>query len=84
MKIRLGSKSGQPVPSLEQSLQEMHAALAQQQQVWADQLAHDPGAFAQLEPQIHRAFQKLADSCAASLLAHAAVQGTCAAAAQKK
>jgi hypothetical protein len=84
MKIRLGSQSGQPVPSLEQSLQEMHAALAQQQQLWADQLARDPGAFARLEPQIHLAFQKFADSCAASLLAHAAAQSTCADAAQKK
>ena len=84
MKFRTGSKSGPPVPSLEQSLQDIQASLAQQQQRWAEQLARDPAAFAQLEPQIHRAFQEFADRCAASLLAHAAAQPACADAAQKK
>ena len=84
MKFRLGSKSGQPVPPLEQSLQEIQTSLAQQQHLWAEQLARDPAAFAQLEPQIHCAFQQFADRCAASLLAHAAAQPACADAAQKK
>jgi hypothetical protein len=84
MKFRLGSKSGPPVPPLEQSLQDIQASLAQQQQRWAEQLARDPAAFAQLEPQIHLAFQQFADRCAASLLAHAAAQPACAGAAQKK
>jgi hypothetical protein len=84
MKFRLGSQSGRPVPPLEQSLQEIQASLAQQQQRWAEQLARDPAAFAQLEPQIHLAFQQFADRCAASLLAHAAAQPACADAAQKK
>ncbi len=84
MKFRLGSQSGQPVPSLELSLQEIQTALAHQQQRWAEQLARDPAAFAQLEPQIHLAFQQFADRCAASLLAHAAAQPACAGAAQKK
>jgi hypothetical protein len=84
MKLRFGSKSGQPVAPLEQSLQEIQASLTQQQNLWAAQLAQDPAAFAQLEPQIHLAFQQFADHCAASLLAHAAAQTACAAAAQKK
>jgi hypothetical protein len=84
MKFRIGSKSGEQVPPLEQSLQEIHATLTQQQKLWAEQLARDPAAFAQLEPQIHKAFQQLADHCAASLLAHAAAQTACADAAQKK
>jgi hypothetical protein len=84
MKFRLGSKAGQAVPPLEQSLQEIHASLAQQQKHWAELLAQDPAAFAQLEPQIHQAFQQFADRCAAGLLAHAAAQPACAAAAQKK
>lgn len=84
MKFRLDSRSGRTVPPLEQSLQEIQAALAQQQQLWAEQLARDPAAFAQLEPQIHRAFQQFADRCAASLLAHAAAQPACADAAPKK
>jgi hypothetical protein len=84
MKVRLGSKSGPPAPPLEQSLREIQASLAQQQKRWAEQLARDPAAFAQLEPQIHLAFQQFADRCAASLLAHAAAQPACADAAQKK
>ena len=84
MKFRFGSKSGQPVPPLEQSLQEIQAAFAVQQKQWADLLANDPAAFAQLEPRIHQAFQQLADRCAAGLLAHAAAQPACGSAAQKK
>jgi hypothetical protein len=83
MKFHFGSKPGQPVPSLEASLQDIHSALAQQQKLWAEQLAQDPAAFAQLEPQIHLAFQQFADRCAASLLAHAAAQPTCAEGAKK-
>jgi hypothetical protein len=84
MKFRFGSKSGQQVPALEQSLQEIQESLAQQQKQWADLLAKDPAAFAQLEPEIHKAFQQLADRLAAGLLAHAAAQPACADAAQKK
>jgi len=84
MKFRLGSNSGQQIPPLEQSLQDIQASLAQQQELWAELLAQDPAAFAQLEPQIHLAFQQLADRCAASLLAHAAAGPACADAAEKK
>lgn len=84
MKVHLGSKDGPPVPPLEQSLQDIQASLAKQQQLWAEQLARDPAAFAQLEPRIHLAFQQLAGQCAASLLAHAAALPVCADAARKK
>jgi hypothetical protein len=84
MKFRFGSKSGQEVPPLQQALLDIQTVLAQQQQQWAEQLARDPASFAHLEPQIHRAFQQLADQCAASLLAHAGARPACAAAAQKK
>jgi hypothetical protein len=84
MKFRLGGKSGSEVPALEQSLEDLQASLAQQQKQWAEQLARDPASFAQLEAQIHLAFQQLADRCAASLLSHAAAQSACADAAQKK
>ena len=84
MKFRFGSKAGQQVPPLEQSLQEIQASLAVQQKQWADLLAKDPAAFAQLEPHVHQAFQQLADRCAAGLLAHAAAQPACGDAAQKK
>ena len=84
MKFRVGAQGGAEVPSLEQSLQDLQASLAQQQKHWAEQLARDPASFAQLEPQIHLAFQQLADHCAATLLAHAAAQPVSAAAAKKK
>ena len=84
MKLRFGSKTGEPVPAPDLTLQEIQASLAQQQERWAEQLARDPAAFARLEPQIQKAFQQLADRCAASLLAHAAAQPACADAAQKK
>jgi hypothetical protein len=84
MKFRLGSKSGQEVPSLDKTLQDIHACLSEQQKRWAEQLARDPAAFAQLEPQIHLAFQQLADRCAAGLLAHAAAGPTLSDAAKKK
>lgn len=84
MKFRFGSKSGEQVPAPDRVLQEIQASLTQQQTLWAEQLARDPAAFAQLEPQIHLAFQQFADRCAASLLVHAAAQPACADAAQKK
>jgi hypothetical protein len=84
MKFRFGSQSGQQVPTLEQSLLDIQTSLTQQQKLWAEQLARDPTAFAQLEGQIHLAFQQFADLCAAGLLAHAAAAPTCADAAQKK
>jgi hypothetical protein len=84
MKFRVGAKSGDEVSAPDRALQEIQASLAQQQKLWAEQLARDPAAFTQLEPRIHLAFQQLADRCAASLLAHAAAQPACADAAEKK
>ena len=48
--------------------------LAAQQKVWSEQLGRDPASFAELEPQVHQAFQQLADRLVASLLAQAAQQ----------
>jgi len=84
MRLRFGGKEGPEVPALEQSLQELQDSLAQQQKLWAEQLAKDPTAFARLEQEIHLTFGHLADRCAAGLLAHAAAQPACADAAQKK
>ena len=84
MHFRFGSRSGEQVSTPDRALLEIQASLAQQQHLWAEQLARDPAAFAELEPQIHLAFQQLADRCAASLLAHAAAQPACGDAAQKK
>jgi hypothetical protein len=84
MRCRLDSQTGPAVPTPDKALELMHAQLAAQQALWAEQLAHDPAAFAVLEPHIHLAFGKLADQLVASLLAHATQQQPLADAAKKK
>lgn len=84
MHFRLDSQTGPAVPTPDKALELIHAHLAAQQALWAEQLACDPAAFAVLEPQIHRAFGHLADQLVASLLAHAAQQPPLADAAKKK
>ena len=84
MRVRLQSPQGPAVPSPDQAVEQIRAHLATQQQLWGQQLAHNPAAFALLEPQIHQAFGKLADQLVASLLAHAAQQQPLADDSQKK
>jgi hypothetical protein len=84
MRFRLDSQAGPDVPQPEHTLQQIQLQLVAHQKAWAEQLARDPAAFAQLEPQIHRAFGQLADQLAASLLTQAAQQPTLAQAAKKK
>jgi hypothetical protein len=84
MRFRTDAKTGPDVPTPDQALAQIHAQLADQQARWAEQLARDPAAFAQLEPQIHQAFGQLADRLAASLLAHAAQAQALAEVAKKK
>jgi hypothetical protein len=72
MKVRFINKSGPEVPALENSLLQLQTALANQQKIWAQQLAANPAAFATLEQHVHQTFQQLADQCVAGLLAHAA------------
>jgi hypothetical protein len=84
MRFRLDSKAGPDVPTPDLTLQQIHQQLAERQKLWAEQLAHDPAALAQLEAQVHQAFGQLADRLVASLLAHAAQQPGLAEAAKKK
>jgi hypothetical protein len=74
MQVRLNSTTGAEVPAPQTALQHIHDQLLSQQQLWAEQLANDPASFAQLEPQVHHAFQQMADRLVASLLAHATQQ----------
>ena len=84
MRFRFQSQTGPAVPTPDQALQQIHTQLASQQALWAEQLARDPAAFAQLEPKVHLAFGQLADQLVASLLAHAAGQPALNEAAKKK
>ncbi len=72
MRVRLDNKSGPEVPTLEHSLRQLQTALANQQNIWAQQLAAHPDSFPLLEQHVHQTFQQLADQCVAGLLAHAA------------
>lgn len=84
MRFRFDSQKGPDVPTPDQALQHIQAQLAAQQRNWAEQLARDPASLPQLEPQVHQAFQRLADQFVASLLAQAAQQPALAQAAKKK
>jgi hypothetical protein len=84
MFFRFGTKAGAAVPPAQQTLQGIHSQSQQQQQLWADQLAHDPACFPSLEQEIHLRFGQLADQLVASLLAGAAVQPALDHAAKKK
>jgi len=72
MRFHFDSQAGSDVPPPDQALAQIHTQLAAQQKAWAEQLAQDPASFTELEPQVHQAFQQLADRLVASLLAHAA------------
>ena len=84
MRFRLDSQTGPAVPAPDKALELIHSQLAAQQARWGNQLARDPAALATLEPQIHLAFDQLADQLVASLLAHASQQQPLADAAKKK
>jgi len=84
MKFRFGSKGGDDVAGLEQSLRDLPSQRGEPQKRWAEQLTADPSAFADLEAQAHLTFKQLADRCTAGLLAHAARQPAGVNAAQKK
>jgi hypothetical protein len=83
MFFRFGSKSGNAVPPAQQTLQDVHVQLQQQQQLWAEKLAQDPACFASLEHEVHLRFSQLADRLVASLLAGVAGQPALQDAAQK-
>lgn len=74
MRIRFDASSGPDVPMPERVIQEIRDQLAAQQRVWSEQLDRNPASFAELEPQVHQAFQQLADRLVASLLAQAGQQ----------
>src|SRR3954464_4049080 len=84
MFFRFGSKSGKTVPPAGQALEEIHAQLQQQQQLWAEKLAQDPSCFAALEQEVHLRFGQLADQFVASLLAGVTSQPALQEAAKKK
>ena len=84
MFFRFGSKSGDTVPPAQQTVEDIYTKLGERQQLWADLLARNPAAFADLEQEIHSCFGQFADLLVASLLAAAAEQPALGQSAQKK
>lgn len=74
MEIRTESKTGKRVRSLPDIVAAIGKQLDSRQKVWLQELAEDPTRFAELELQVHDAFQHLADDLVAGLLAQAAQQ----------
>ena len=72
------------VKSVDEVLQQVQQQLQAQQGQWLDQLREQPGKFADLEAQIHRTFQDLADQVVAGVLAQATAADDFAQDAKKK
>lgn len=72
------------VKSVAEVLQQVQQQLQAQQGQWLDQVREQPGKFVDLEAQIHRTFQDLADQVVAGVLAQATAADDFAQDAKKK
>ena len=84
MEIRMDSKKAAPVNGIEPALAEIQQRLQAHPKEWLKALQENPGAFANLEKEIHQAFEQMADRVVAGLLAQATAPNEFAEAAKKK
>jgi hypothetical protein len=84
MKVRMESKNGTVVGGIDPVLAQIQQRLRAHPQKWLAALRQDPGKFADVERDIHRAFTQMADQVAAGLLAAATADADFAKTAQKK
>jgi len=84
MEIRVDSKNAAVVKGIEPMLAEIQQRLQSDRSEWLKFLQQNPGEFANLEKEIHRAFAQMADRVVAGLLAQATAPAAFAAAAKKK
>jgi hypothetical protein len=84
MEIRMDGKKAAPVKGIEPMLAEIQQRLQSRPQEWLKALQENPGAFANLEKEIHHAFEQMADRVVAGLLAQATAPAEFADAAKKK
>ena len=84
MEVRLESQEGTKVTGIDPVLIEIQQRLQAHPQEWLKKLAQNPGNFANLEQEIHRAFAQMADCVVAGLLAQATADSAFADAAKKK
>lgn len=71
MEVRVQGKCGPIVKNVDEVLRQVQQKLQDQQKQWVAQLRDQPAKFADLESDIHRTFQNLADQVAAGVLAQA-------------
>ena len=84
MEVRVQGKCGPVVKNVDDVLQQVQQQLQDRQGQWVAQLRGQPAKFADLEAQIHRTFQELADQVVAGVLAQATAADDFAKDAQKK
>lgn len=84
MEVRVQGKCGPVVKNVDEVLRQVQQELRNQQQQWVAQLQDHPAKFADLEADIHRAFQNLADQVVAGVLAQATAADDFAQDAKKK
>ncbi len=84
MEVRLQGKGGPVVNNVTDMLRHVQQQLQDLQGQWVAQLRDQPATFADLEADIHRTFQDLADHVVAGVLAQATAAADFAQDAQKK
>ena len=84
MEVRLNSRSEEPLTGIDPVLAEIHKCLHSHPQEWLRRLQKNPADFADLEQQVHQAFQQMADQLVAGLLAQATAGDDFTANAKKK
>jgi hypothetical protein len=84
MEVRVQGKCGPVVNNVDDVLRQVQQQLQDRQEHWVAQLRGEPAQFADLEAQIHRTFQELADQVVAGVLAQATAADHFAKDAQKK
>ena len=84
MEVRMESKKGTVLTGIDPVLAQIQQRLQARPQEWLVALQQNPGKFADVEKEIHRAFAQMADQVVAGLLAEATADSDFAQTAQKK
>lgn len=84
MEVRMDSHKGTKLSGIDPVLAEIQQRLKAHPKAWLKTLEQNPGDFANLEQEVHRAFAQMADQVMAGLLAQATAGSAFADAAKKK
>jgi hypothetical protein len=84
MEVRMESKKGSVVAGIDPVLTQIQKRLRSHPKEWLVALQQNPGKFADVEKEVHRAFAQMADQVVAGLLAEATADSDFAQTAKKK